>query len=47
MTEEVFNNIVKMLKEYYDFDALDIVEFVLQYERVSGESIPDEWTNKL
>lgn len=47
MTEEVFNNIVNVLQGYYGFDALDIVEFVLQYERVSSESIPDEWTNKL
>lgn len=47
MTEEVFSNIAKVLKDHYGFDALDIVEFVLQYERVSSENIPDEWTNKL
>lgn len=47
MTEEVFNNIAKVLKDHYGFDALDIVEFVLHYERISGENVPDEWTNKL
>lgn len=47
MTEEVFNNIAKVLKENYDFDALDILEFVLYYEKISGENIPNEWTNKL
>lgn len=47
MTKETFDNIAKVLKDHYGFYALDMVEFVLYYERVSGERIPDEWTNKL
>ena len=47
MTKEIFDNIATVLKENYDFDGLDILEFVLHYERISGERIPDEWTKNL
>ena len=43
MTKKVFDNIAKVLHEFYGFDTLDIVEFVLRYEKVSEEEIPVEW----
>ena len=43
MTKEVLDNLKRVLKEKYLFDELDIVEFVLYYEHVAKERIPDEW----
>lgn len=45
MTEKAFRDIVQVLKEHYHYDELDIVEFVLYYEKFSGEKIPDKWIN--
>ena len=47
MTEQVFDNITKVLMEHFDFDELETIEFAIKYERVSGERIPIEWIKKL
>lgn len=43
MTKEDIKVILDILDEKYDFDRLDQVEFVMEYERRSGNKIPDKW----
>ena len=43
MTEEVFKALCGLLREKYLFDDLDIVEFFMEYEKRTCESISDEW----
>ena len=45
MTEQIIKNVLAVLKERFDFDELDRVEFILALEHKTGEKIPDEWTN--
>lgn len=43
MTKEDVNIILSILHEKYGFDDLDCVEFIIEYERKSGNAIPDDW----
>lgn len=35
--------ILTILKKDYEFDALDRIGFLMKYEHIVGESIPDDW----
>lgn len=41
MTENAFRTIRKILLTKYD--SLDVIEFVMEYERKTGAHIPDHW----
>jgi len=41
MTESAFRTICEILRTKYD--SLDLVEFVMEYERKTGAHIPDHW----
>lgn len=45
MTEQIIKNVLAILEERFDFDEVDLVEFILALERKTSEKIPDEWTN--
>ena len=42
MSEKEVKTVISILRDKFDFDQLDIVEFVLEYERLTKEKIPDE-----
>lgn len=44
--KDMFQTILVVLEKDYGFDTLDRVEFVMKYERMTGESIPDDWFEK-
>lgn len=44
--KDMFQTIFTILKEDYGFDTLDRVKFVMRYERMTGERIPDDWFEK-
>lgn len=44
--KDMFQTILVVLEKDYGFDTLDRVEFVMKYERMAGESIPDDWFEK-
>ena len=35
--------ILGILKKDYGLDELDQIEFIMKYEKESGNKIPDEW----
>ena len=41
MREEEIKIVFDILRNKFDFDQLDIIEFVLEYERKTGNKIPD------
>lgn len=43
MTKEDVKIILDILEKKYGLDCLDQVEFIMEYERLSGNKIPDEW----
>ena len=43
MTEQDTKIILNILKERFGLDELDRVEFIMEYEKMSGEKIPEEW----
>ena len=43
MTQEDIKYIIDILQDKYNFDDLGAVEFVMEYERKSGQQIPNEW----
>ena len=44
MTKEIWSNIIKSLQDVdRSFDCLDELELAMEYEKHSGERIPDEW----
>ena len=43
MTKEDVKIILKILGESYGLDGLDLIEFIMHYEKESGNKIPDEW----
>ena len=45
MTELIIKDVLAVLRDRFDFDELDRVEFILALEHRTGEKIPDEWTN--
>lgn len=42
----MFHVVLAILKEDYGFDTFDMVEFIMKYELMTGESIPDDWFEK-
>lgn len=44
--KDMFHAIIAILEKDYQFDTLDRIEFVMKYERKTGESIPDDWLGK-
>ena len=44
--KDIFHAIIAILEKDYQFDTLDRVEFVMKYERITGESIPDDLFEK-
>lgn len=44
--KDIFHAVIAILEKDYGFDTLDRVEFVMRYERMTGESIPDDWFEK-
>ena len=43
MTKEDVKIILDILGEKYNLDLLDQVEFIMEYERRSGNKIPNDW----
>ena len=43
MTKETIKVICEILHDKFGLDDLDQVEFVMEYERRTGEKIPDQW----
>lgn len=43
MNEEIIKVICKILHDKFGLDDLDLVEFVMEYERRTGEKITDQW----
>ena len=43
MTKEIWSNIIKSLQDVGSFDCLDEIALAMEYEKHSGERIPDEW----
>jgi len=43
MTEEILQAICEILQDEFGFDDFDVVEFVMEYEKKTGEKIPDHW----
>ena len=43
MTEQDTKIILNILKERFGLDELDRVELIMEYEKMSGEKIPEEW----
>ncbi len=43
MTEDVFKIICQILREKYEYGGLDIVDFMMEYEKKSGEHLQDDW----
>ena len=44
--KDMFHVVIAILEKDYGFDTLDRVEFVMKYELMTGESIPDDWVEK-
>lgn len=44
--KDIFQTIFAILEKDYGFDTLDMVEFIMKYELMTGESIPDDWFEK-
>ena len=43
MTQENLQVICKILQDRFGFDELDLVEFAMEYEKRTGEKIPNDW----
>ena len=43
MTKENLQAICEILQDRFGFDELDLVEFVMEYEKQTGQHIPAEW----
>ena len=43
MTKETIKVICEILHERFGLDDLDLIEFVMEYEKRTGEKIPDQW----
>ena len=44
--KDIFQTIFAILEKDYGFDTLDMVEFIMKYELMTAESIPDDWFEK-
>ena len=45
MNEKDVKIILEILEKDYGFDKLDQIEFIMKYEKKSGNQIPDDWCN--
>jgi acyl carrier protein len=43
MNEKDVKIILEILEKDYGFDELDKIEFIMKYEKKSGNQIPDDW----
>ena len=43
MTKETLKVIRDILHDQFNLDDLDLMHFVIEYEKKSGEKIPDHW----
>ena len=43
MNEKDVKIILEILEKDYGFDELDQIEFIMKYEKKSGNQIPDDW----
>lgn len=43
MTEEMLKVICQILHDKFGLDDLDLIVFVMEYEKRTGEKIPEQW----
>lgn len=43
MTQENLQAVCKILQDRFRFDELDLEEFAMEYENLTGQHIPTEW----
>lgn len=43
MDKKTFRIICDILRDHFNLDELDLVEFTMEYEKLTGQHIPAEW----
>lgn len=43
MDKKTFRIICDILRDHFNLDELDLMEFAMEYEKLAGQHIPTDW----